>query len=91
MTPDASMRVMTQTTGPDALRHDTLSGVTGRTGRGTARQTVRIDEADWDLLGETSARLGTDRSAVIRAFVDWYNRKPEAELPERPAAKDEPA
>jgi hypothetical protein len=80
------MRVMTQTTDAGSGRHDTLSGVTGRVGRGTARQTIRIDEADWELLRVRTAEAGTDRSAVIRAFVDWYNGKPEAELPQRPDA-----
>jgi hypothetical protein len=80
---------MTQTTSPGDTRHDTLSDVTGRVGRGTARQTVRIDEKDWDDLGENAARAGTDRSAAIRAFVAWYNGRPGAELPERPAADSE--
>jgi hypothetical protein len=80
---------MTQTTDPGSGRHDTLSDVTGRVGRGTARQTVRIDEADWEQLGARTADAGTDRSAVIRAFVDWYNGKAGAELPERPAAAGE--
>lgn len=83
------MRVMTRTTGLGSGRHDTLSDVTGRVGRGTARQTVRIDEADWERLGVRTAEAGTDRSAVIRAFVDWYNGKPDAELPARPAPADE--
>jgi len=36
---------------------------------------------DFDLAAEAQ---DSERSAVIRDFIDWYIRKPGAELPERP-------
>lgn len=80
---------MTHTmTDPDD-RHDTLLVVTGRSGRGTARQTVRIGEESWEDLGEKAAAIELDRSAVIRALVDWFRGIPGAELPVRPWVTDQ--
>lgn len=58
--------------------------MSSRSGRGTPRQTVRIPEPAWIAFGEAAERLGTDRSALIRAFVEWYVREPGAKLPPRP-------
>jgi hypothetical protein len=74
---------MTHATPDTAIRHDTLARVTGRSGRGTARQTVRIPEDLWDELG-TVAPENVSRSEVIRAFIEWYVRRPGAKLPKRP-------
>lgn len=62
----------------------TVTPVTKRVGKGTARQTVRIDEELWTKLGLTTETAGTDRSTVLREFVRWYVREEGAELPERP-------
>jgi hypothetical protein len=43
-----------------------------------------MDEASWDDLGEKAWEIGLDRSAVIRALVDWFRGVPGAELPARP-------
>lgn len=49
-----------------------------------ARQ-MRIGDEwyDFDLAAKAQ---GAERAAVIRAFIDWYIRKPGAELPGRPDA-----
>jgi hypothetical protein len=57
--------------------------MTGRSGRGTARQTVRIDEDLWKLLGRLAAERGTDRSAVLRDFIRWTCGEPDAPEPYR--------
>jgi hypothetical protein len=78
---------MTQATPETAERHDTLTGVTGRSGRGTARQTIRVDEALWDRFAEAATVDESDRSAVLREFIRWYIREPGAKMPRRPDAK----
>ncbi|MFD5577279.1 hypothetical protein [Streptomyces pseudogriseolus] len=47
-----------------------------------ARQ-MRIGDEwyDFDLAAKAQ---GSERAAVIRAFIDWYIGKPSAELPQRP-------
>lgn len=78
------MGVMTPARGSARNRHDTLGAVTARSGKGTARQTFRIEKDEWDELGKKAAEKGADRSAVLRALIRWYNGKPGAELPDRP-------
>ena len=73
--------VMTRATLNGVERHDTVAEVTGRSGRGTARQTVRIDEALWETFGEIAE---PDRSSVLRDFIRWYVREPGAKPPKRP-------
>lgn len=70
-------------------RHDTLSGVTSRSGKGTARQTIRIDEELWDKLDAAAQALGTDRSAYIREFARWAVREKGAKMPRRPAGAED--
>jgi hypothetical protein len=80
---------MTHVADQSGICHDTLSDVmTGRSGRGTARQTVRIDHELWDRFGVAARSAGVDRSSVLRAFIRWYVR--EAGLPERPAPATAP-
>lgn len=52
--------------------------------RTPARQ-MRIGDEwfDFDLAAKSQS---SERAAVIRDFIDWYIRKPGAELPERPDA-----
>ena len=76
---------MTRATPEPRNRHDTLDRVTGRSGRGTARQTVRVDEDLWSRFGEVAE---PDRSAVLREFISWYVRDPGAKMPKRPAVLD---
>lgn len=65
-------------------RHDTLASVTSKSGRGTARQTIRVDEDTWEKFGTRSQAAGTDRSTVLREFIRWYNREPGTRAPKRP-------
>jgi hypothetical protein len=80
---------MTHASRDAGARHDTLASVTGKSGRGTARQTIRVDEESWEEFGAASESVGTDRSALIRDFMRWFVRKPGAKLPKRPAAPSE--
>jgi len=68
--------------------HDTVTGVTERSGKGTARQTFRAETTLWQAFGEATQRAGTDRSEALRAFMRWYLREGGAELPERPDRTD---
>jgi hypothetical protein len=45
-----------------------------------------IDDDLWTDLDQATARAGTDRSAITRTLWEWYVRRPDAELPERPPA-----
>jgi hypothetical protein len=60
--------------------------MTGRSGRGTARQTIRVDEDRWNQFGETADTAGTDRSKILNEFIAYYNREPGAKPPKRPDA-----
>lgn len=83
--------VMTPAT-PEAIeRHDTLTGVTGRSGKGTARQTIRVDEVLWDRFADAATTAGNDRSALLREFMRWFIREPGAKLPKRPTIQAEGA
>jgi hypothetical protein len=75
---------MTHASPPTTDRHDTLQPVTGKSGRGTARQTIRMDEDLWNKLGEAASRAGADRSDILRRLARWYVREPNTELPQRP-------
>ena len=48
--------------------------------RGTDNITLRLDRALWEEFGD----LVEDRSAVLRQFVQWYVRRPDAKMPRRP-------
>jgi predicted DNA-binding protein len=80
---------MTQTSGPFRNRHDTLASVTGRSGRGTARQTIRLDEDLWERFDEATKRLGTDRSSWIRDAVRWCVGETDVSPPEQPSERVE--
>lgn len=82
---------MTHATRNADNRHDTLGAVTGKSGRGTARQTIRIDESLWIAFGESAGATGSDRSTVLREFVRWYVREHGAKMPRRPDAPSESA
>ena len=52
----------------------------------TPMKPVRMPDALWTAAGEAAKRAGTDRSAVIRQFLQWYVREPGAKMPKRPEA-----
>lgn len=75
------------------LRHDTpdattLTRVTGKSGKGTARQTIRMDEDLWEELDAATKAAKTDRSAALREFARWYVHRKGAKMPRRPSAED---
>lgn len=43
-----------------------------------------IDEELWRDFEAATVRAGTDRSAELRRYMEWYVDRPDAELPERP-------
>jgi predicted DNA-binding protein len=43
-----------------------------RSGRGTARQSVRVPEPLWERFGELAQAEGKDRSTVVREFIRKY-------------------
>jgi hypothetical protein len=51
----------------------------GRTARG-----VRIDDSDWEALGEIAEALDLDRGWIIRQLIRKYLGRPGADLPELP-------
>lgn len=40
----------------------------------------------WNEFERETERAGVDRSAVLRAYMEWYVRRPAADLPARPTA-----
>lgn len=49
---------------------------------GTKLQNVRVEPDLWAEFGELAE---PDRSAVLRAFIEWYVRKSGAKMPKRPS------
>lgn len=43
-----------------------------------------VDDDLWEEFKATAKVAGSDASAVTRDLWQWYVRRPEAELPERP-------
>lgn len=50
----------------------------------TKPKSIRLEQDLWDDLGPAAAKVGNDRAGVIRQFVRWYLRRPNADLPQRP-------
>lgn len=75
------MGVMTRTSSSDEIRHDTLATVTGKSGRGTARQTIRVEEELWAQFGAACEAEGSDRSAVLRDCIARYLKRHPAPEP----------
>jgi hypothetical protein len=74
---------------PVAGRHDTrdaatVIAVTRKSGKGTARQTIRAEEPLWVRFDEAATAADSDRSEVLREFMRWYSGEPGAKLPQRP-------
>lgn len=53
-------------------------------GRGTPKVTLRVTDAAWQRFGEAAQSAGTDRAALLRAFMAWFSKEPGAKLPPRP-------
>lgn len=67
------MSVMTPATPnkncPDTPDTPTLIAMTRRSGKGTARQTIRVDHDLWERFGRVADKLGGDRSAIVREYI----------------------
>lgn len=50
----------------------------------TPLRALRIPDDEWEDLGAAVEGTLTDRTKVIREFVQWYLRRPGAKLPARP-------
>lgn len=46
-----------------------------------------IPDELWDAFERETSRADTDRSAALRAYMEWYVRQPGAPLPDRPPAQ----
>jgi hypothetical protein len=50
----------------------------------TPTRPVRVESELWDEFGEAAGER--NRSEVLRQFMAWYCRRPDAKLPKRPVA-----
>jgi hypothetical protein len=50
----------------------------------TPTRPIRVDLTDWGVFGEAANAMDSDRSAALRAFMDWYIHKPGSKAPTRP-------
>jgi hypothetical protein len=91
MTPSSSQRAERHDTFGgnchDTSEADTVIAVTVKSGKGTARQTIRMDEDLWEKLDEAAKALGTDRSSYLRDFARWAVHEKGARMPRRPSGK----
>lgn len=56
------------------------------TGRYGFLAKIRMRQSMWVRFGQAAEAAGTNRSAVILAFMAWYMQKPGAKRPQRPPA-----
>jgi hypothetical protein len=54
----------------------------------TFRALFSIDAKMWEQFGKLAG--GTNRAAILRAFVAWYIRQPGAKMPRRPTENQTP-
>lgn len=50
----------------------------------TPPRPIRVDTELWEDFGKSAAAIGSDRSAILRAFMAWHACRPGAKLPARP-------
>lgn len=55
----------------------------------TPHRSIRLEKDLWDRLDGAAKANGYDRSGLIRQFVRWYLREPNARLPQRPGADND--
>ena len=72
------MGVMTPTIEPANRRHDTLGPMPSK---GTDRRTIRVDPELWDEFGVATESWKDGRSGVLREYMRWFLKKPQAFLP----------
>ncbi len=79
------MGVMTPSTFTTQHRHDTLRPVPSK---GTGRKSIRVESELWDEFGAATADMEDGRSGVLRDFMRWFLKKPDATLPTRDSDED---
>lgn len=48
-------------------------------------RTLRASDGLWEAFAESCAQQGTDRSALLRRFMEWHSRhNPRTKRPTRP-------
>jgi hypothetical protein len=57
--------------------------VAAKSGKGTARQSLRLPEGEWDEFGAACQTAGTDRSAYLRDVIRWAVGRPGVKAPKR--------
>jgi hypothetical protein len=73
---------MTPTIGrPDCHGTDQAPSLITVAGKGTAKRTIRVDPELWSEFAAAAEQAGSDRSALIRDFIEWVLRKPDATPP----------
>lgn len=55
--------------------------MTGKVGRGTARQTIRVPEDEWDEFGAACEAAGVERSNYLLETIRWAIGRPDTEPP----------
>jgi hypothetical protein len=73
---------------PDTPESPTLIAVTGRSGKGTARQTIRIDHELWERFGRVADHLGVDRSQLVRDYIEKLVDEHDPSAATEPAADE---
>lgn len=56
---------------------------------GTPRQNFRYPLDKWRRFVAVAAAAGTNASAILQEFVDWYIREPKSKAPKRPDPTEE--
>ncbi len=51
---------------------------------GTERQGFRYPRRKWRRFGATAEKNGTNASALIQEFIDWYLSEPKCKAPKKP-------
>lgn len=49
---------------------------------------IRVEGELWDAFGVASEVAGLDRSAALRAFMEWFAHRPGAKMPRRPTVDE---
>lgn len=54
----------------------------------TPHRQFRVEDDAWKKFDAAAKALGTDRSALLRAFVLWFVHEQDAKMPRRPPAAE---
>lgn len=59
--------------------------------KGNPRRTVRVDDETWDEFGTAAQQLGSERATLVREYIDWVLRRPDAKTPRQAPDSEEGA